>query len=657
MFTLNRKFVERYKDKEAPFGFNGLGYLVYKRTYSRIKEDGTNEEWVDTVERVVNGTFNMQLDHMGKDFDWKKSNIAAEDMFDRIFNMKFLPPGRGLWAMGSPLTESRGLFTALNNCAFISTDPGDDDLFSLSFPYTFLMEASLLGVGVGFDTKGAGRFDIQNLTNRSLTHTIEDSREAWVESVRALLDSYFVTGTHINFVYDKIRKKGTPIKGLGGVAAGPDILKNMHECLRKVLDKNRGSTITVRTIVDIMNIIGAGVISGGVRRSAEIAFGVDGDYEFASLKDYKENPDRAAFGWASNNSIMADFDTDYTKYAERIIANGEPGFLWLDNMREFSRMNVSTGDFKDEKVLGANPCVEQSLEDGEVCTLVESFPNSHESLLDYCATLRSAFLYAKTVTLGSTLWEKTNKIIERNRRIGTSMSGIAQFITKRGLEELRTWCNLGYAAIEIADYEYSEMFNINRSIKKTSIKPSGSVSLLAGATPGLHYPESRYYIRRLRVSDNSDLLPLLKEANYFMEPDKYVDNTIVVEIPIDAGEGIRSAGDLSMWEQLSLAAFMQEHWSDNQVSATITFNPETEGKDIPAALNYFQFKLKGVSFLARAEQGVYEQSPYEAIDEAKFLEISNSISRINYNTKMHRSLDPDQERFCDNETCMLSSVL
>src|SRR3989338_6555978 len=130
------------------------------RTYSRIMEDGSNEMWSDTVARVVNGTYNMQkrwIQERGLAWSDHKAQNSAQEMYDRMFHMKFLPPGRGLWAMGSEVTEERGLYAALNNCAFVSTESLDQDL---SKPFTFLIDMSMLGVGVGFDTKGAGKIII-----------------------------------------------------------------------------------------------------------------------------------------------------------------------------------------------------------------------------------------------------------------------------------------------------------------------------------------------------------------------------------------------------------------------------------------------------------------------------------------------------------------
>ena len=193
---------------------------------------------------------------------------------------------------------------------------------------------------------------------------------------------------------------------------------------------------------------------------------------------------------------------DYTDVCKRINDNGEPGFAWLKNMRKFSRMQ-NGGDNKDHRVAGGNPCLEQSLESYELCCLVETFPSNHESLEDYQRTLKYAYLYAKTVTLGRTHWSDTNRVMLRNRRIGCSVSGVAQFITNRGLDEFKSWLNGGYDVIQTWDKQYSDWMAVPRSVKTTSVKPSGTVSLLAGATPGLHYPESRFYIRRVRLSKHS----------------------------------------------------------------------------------------------------------------------------------------------------------
>ena len=559
-FKLSENFINKYKRKKAPFGFNGLGELVYMRTYSRVKEDGKNERWWETVQRVVEGTYSMQMTHINShQLGWNpwQAQKSAQDMYERIFNMKFLPPGRGLWAMGTPITEEKNLYAALNNCAFVSTETLKEDYAK---PFCFLMDASMLGVGVGFDTKGAGEIIVKGVEIKrdAQQFQIPDTREGWVESLQLLLESYFHGQAPVEFDYSLIRLAGEPIKGFGGVSSGPEPLEEVHESVRQVLEGNSGKPITITTIVDIMNLIGKCVVAGNVRRTAEIVFGDPESEEYLDLKNYKVNPHRDQFGWTSNNSVFAELGMDYEECAKRIVDNGEPGFAWVDNMSHYSRMK-NGGDDKDHRVMGGNPCLEQSLESYELCCLVETFPDNHDSLEDYQRTLKYAYLYAKTVTLGKTHWSDTNRVMLRNRRIGCSVSGVAQFITNRGIHELKDWLEEGYDTIQEWDGVYSDWFAIPKSVKTTSVKPSGTDSLLAGSTPGLHYPESRFYIRRIRLSINSELVEPLKKAGYKIEPAfGSEDSTLVVEVPVDVGEGIRTAAELSIWEQFSLAAFFKD---------------------------------------------------------------------------------------------------
>ena len=265
-------------------------------------------------------------------------------------------------------------------------------------------------------------------------------------------------------------------------------------------------------------------------------------------------------------------------------------------------------------------------------------------------TLKYAYLYAKTVTLGKTHWSETNRVMLRNRRIGCSVSGIAQFITDNGLGKLKCWLEKGYDHIQELDKMYSDWFAVPRSIKTTSVKPSGTVSLLAGATPGLHYPESRFYIRRIRLSKHSALIKPLEKAGYKIESCfGSEDSTAIVEIPVDVGEGIRTASELTVWEQFSLAAFMQRHWADNQVSCTATFDPETEGAQLSQVLNYFQYKLKGISLLPRKNGGAYRQMPYETIDEKTYHFEVEKLGKLSFTGISGEEAEID--KFCNNDVC------
>jgi ribonucleoside-triphosphate reductase len=652
-FILSENFVAKYKRKKAPFGFNGLGELVYQRTYSRMKADGKNEQWWETVRRVVEGTFNMQKRHIdshGLGWNAWKAQHSAQEMYDRIFNMKFLPPGRGLWAMGTPITEEKGLFAALNNCAFVSTESISSEF---SKPFCFLMDASMLGVGVGFDTEGAETLVIRGPNDARKTETIviPDTREGWVDSLRLLLDSYSMGTGKVDFDYSEIRPEGVPIKGFGGESSGPQPLMDLHEKIRTILDGEIGQPVSITAIVDIMNLIGKCVVAGNVRRTAEIVFGSPDSDEYLDLKNYEVNPHRAEYGWTSNNSIFAELGMNYEPSAERVRINGEPGYAWLQNMQKYGRMK-DDANYKDRRAKGGNPCLEQTLESFELCCLVETFPNNHDSLEDYMNTLKCAYLYAKSVTLGKTHWAETNRVMLRNRRIGCSMSGIAQFIADKGLDSLKQWMDKGYDYIQDLDTKYSDWFAVPKSIKTTSIKPSGTVSLLAGATPGIHFPESQYYIRRMRLGIHSNLVPALEKAGYHIEPAfGSEDSTLVVSIPVNLGGGVRTLDSVSMWEQLSLASLAQRYWADNQVSCTVTFDPETEGNQIANALDFFQYQLKGISFLPKLDFGAYPQMPYESIDAETYEKMQSSLGKLSFGRIKGEEIVV--ERFCDNDVCDL----
>lgn len=194
-FKLDPDFVNKYRDITPDFGFNGLGLLTYYRTYSRLKDDGTNEHWYETVQRVVEGAYSLQKDHiLRNELGWndRKGQRSAQEMYDRIFTMKFLPPGRMLWALGSKIVHERKVGQALFNCAFVSTDHIDDSLTEATKPFTFMMDMSMVGVGVGFDVEGAGKITVQKpLGLDTEVFDIPDSREGWVKSLELLLVDYF----------------------------------------------------------------------------------------------------------------------------------------------------------------------------------------------------------------------------------------------------------------------------------------------------------------------------------------------------------------------------------------------------------------------------------------------------------------------------------
>jgi len=647
-FKLSDSFLDEYRDKQPAWGYNGLGYVVYKRTYARTKPDESLEEFWETCKRVVEGTYDVQKRHcknLRLPWDDRKAQRSAQEMFRRMWAFKWLPPGRGLWMMGSPAIDRLG-GAALNNCGFVSTKGIAVDFAD---PFCWLMDMLMLGVGVGFDTKGVGLVKIQKPASINGTFVVEDTREGWVSLLRVYLDAHVGRGSIPETIdYSRVRPAGAPIRGFGGVASGPAPLEELVHSISTIFEPLYGQTIDSTAIVDICNLIGRCVVAGNVRRSAEIAFGDPQDEEFLLLKNPDMNKDALMHHrWASNNSVFAEVGMPYGIVAGMTAKNGEPGYQWLDNARKFGRMGREP-DFSDMRVMGANPCVEQSLEDRELCCLVETFPGLHENFEDYKKTLKYAYLYAKTVTLMPTHDDRTNTVMMRNRRIGCSMSGIVQAMQKFGRREfLSTFCDKGYEYLRDLDRVYADWLCVRTSIKVTSVKPSGTVSLLPGVTPGIHFPHARYYIRRVRLQDTSPLVEKLRTAGYPIEKDKYSPNTVVASFPVEERNYDRSKDDVTMWEQLELAAQMQQFWADNQVSVTVTFDSE-EALDIKYALELYETRLKGVSFLPLEDHG-YEQAPYETISQSEYESIKSGITPLDTTDAKHELTS----RFCDGDMCVI----
>lgn len=586
------------------------------------------------------------------------------------------------------------------NCGMTSTDMKRHT--DPAEPYCFMMDMSMLGVGIGFDTKGAGQVEIQRPNPaKYVEYEVHDSREGWVDSLRTLLHSYTKKAGNgeVVFNYEKIRPAGTPISGFGGHAAGVGILSDMHQMFRTHLDRKIGKTLSSGDIVDLMNYIGKCVVAGNIRRTAQIAFGEAGDEEYSSLKNpYAFMPDNIksmiqekegmAWGratnsiaylhvsdfdtssltseeielltqgtiqwsalnnhrWASNNSVFAKVGMPYKQYEKDIATNGEPGFLWLENCRNFGRMIDGYKEGIDGEVVGSNPCAEQSLEDSELCCLVESFPNLHQDDEDYKRTLKFAFLYAKTVTLLPTHSARTNAVMLRNRRIGLSQSGIVQAFAQFGRREvLNKFCDEGYNVIKQWDKVYSKWLCIPQSIKITSVKPSGTVSLLTGCTPGIHYPEAQHYWRRVRVKSDSPLVQILKDAGYHVEP-SVTDpvNTVVIKFAV-SDPRVKPTNEVSIWEQVANTVDYQRYWADNQVSVTVKFKAD-EAKDIASVLEVYEDQLKSISFLPHSNHG-YAQAPYEPCTEQEVLDYNAQLKDLDFSTYYGKE---EGSKFCDSDSC------
>ena len=345
---------------------------------------------------------------------------------------------------------------------------------------------------------------------------------------------------------------------------------------------------------------------------------------------------------------------NYAPMVEYTWENGEPGYAWMENVHNYGRMN-GVPDTNDIAV-GFNPCGEQPLEHRELCTLVEIYLPHISSKAELKRAVKYAYLYAKTVTLVNHMVPdtKTREVMMKNNRIGLSFTGITQFVGKHGMDMYKEWIESAYHWSGDYDDIYSKWFGINKSVRRTSVKPSGTVSLVAGVTPGIHFNvEDRFHLRRVRMAHTSPLLPSLEASGYPVEPDVHDAKTMVVSFPVDAGEGVRSEADVTPMEQLELAAATAEYGVDNAISITVKYDKQKyTPKDMEGWLEYAETRLKDVAFLPLQGAGGYEQAPYESISEWEYNRLNSHIHRLKVDT--HVDMHEADDKFCDGQACEIA---
>lgn len=657
-FRLDPAFLAQYLGQQPEWG--PIGYVTYKRTYARPLPTGGTEEFWQTCQRVVEGAFSVlcqQVRGFHQRWDEARAQRDAQDMFRRMWTFKFLPPGRGLWFMGTEALEVKGA-AALNNCGFVSTESVDEDF---SAPFCALMDFSMLGVGMGFDTLGAGRVRIKAPECGMLPYVVEDTREGWIDALRVVLDAFVESPNGVpsylppSFDFSQVRPAGAPVSTFGGTASGPEPLRKLLDATVAHLRSRIGQTINSTDIVDLMNRIGVCVVAGNIRRSSEIALGRADDRDFIALKDPAElnalgealdcetdETARAELGarignhplvthrWASNNAVLCQPGQVYTDLAWQTVTNGEPGYGWMDTIRAYGRL-CDPPNHRDSKAKGFNPCAEQTLWDNELCCLVETFPTNHIDAdgwfdeLDYRRTLRVAYLYAKIVTLIPTHRPATNAVMSRNRRIGTSMAGVWELYERLGLSGCTAMWDRAYRYIRELDADYSGWMGVPESIKVTSIKPGGTVPLLAGIEGGMKLPIARYYFRTIRIGTDSPLVPALQAAGIRVEPALREPNTVVAYFPVEDHRHKRFAADVSLWEQAVLYTALQRYWADNMVSATLAFRAGEES-DVERVLSAYDGQWKAISFLP-LDTHSYPQAPYIPVTQPQYEEAVAKLDR------------------------------
>jgi hypothetical protein len=518
----------------------------------------------------------------------------------------------------------------------------------------------MLGSGVGFNIQKKHVMKISPIINKEIIITrqdtkdadyiIPDSRQGWVKFLEQVLKAYFITGESFTYSTILIRGKGVPLKTFGGTASGPEELCIGIDNICNILNRRRGSKLRPIDCLDIMNIIGTIVVAGGSRRAAEISLGDFDDIEYLNSKrwDLGNIPNWRSM---SNNSVVcSSIDELPEEFWAGYKGSGEPfGLVNLNLAKRIGRI-MDGGKYPDDDVEGVNPCGEIFIPNRSVCNLSEIFlPNieSYNELKDIATIL---YRICKHSLMLKCHIKETEEIVHKEMRIGLSVSGILMVS-----DEKIQWLSDLYSYLREYDEAYSQQHNVSTSIKLTTIKPSGTLSLLSGCTSGLHPAIFKYFIRRIQFLSNNPLIDICKKHGYRTEyrlnfDGSYDRNTTIVEFPCKYSDDAILAKNMNVIQELNMVKHLQTIWVDNAISCTCYYKLE-ELEDIKQWLreNYTN-NIKSVSFLLHYESG-FKQMPYEEITEEQYNKLIINTKPITSISNITDELDESNE--CRTGMCPL----
>ena len=646
--------------------FGPTGEIVYNRTYSRVKADGSKETWPETVKRVVDG--NLAL--VDSKYELPGEREALSSMMEEF---KILPAGRHLWASGVKNAEH------LFNCWVSGWSDNPADHFS--FTFMRLMEGG--GVGASYSNKYLSAYptvqhflkveivcdkehpDYETLKEAGVlsdrfdsdwmgAFPVEDSREGWAAALSDLIETHYRDGVvHFNRVYDisRIRHAGAKLKTFGGTASGPLPLAQMLTSVADIMSEVAVTSgkLDGMSAMEIDHAIAQCVVAGGVRRSARMAMMHWADPQIEQFLTCKTESGKH---WTTNISVEVDnvFWEQQNRgtawHAHKIMEaistgmahNGEPGF-WDSSLSNVGEPNP---------VVCTNPCGEITLQEWEPCNLghvnLAGFVGDGENIdlsgLMYAHMLMTRFLIRATFSKVSD--PKSREVLDRNRRIGVGHFGVASFLAMIGIryseapnhDKFRELLAALAAQVDISADEFCHQLRIPVPVKKRTVAPTGTIAKMPGVSEGVHPIFAKWFIRRVRfnkLGDDMNQVYDLESKGYKVEDDLYAPNTAVVAIPTKdilmqqvadiygdevAEQIVESADDLTPKDMMEFQALYQELWADNAVSYTVNFDAQRyKPEHIRDQLLRFGGRLKGATVFPELTM---PQCPYERLERWEY---------------------------------------
>lgn len=576
-------------------------------TFMKYSKFVPKKERRETWKELVDRNKNMHLEK----FPHLAEEIEAAYKF--VYEKKVLPSMRSLQFAGKPVTINN---TRLYNCCFLPIDHPD--------AFSEVMFLLLSGTGVGYSVQ---RHHVENLPEinkptKTRRYLVGDSIEGWADAVKVLISAYMRGKALPEYDFSDIRPKGAALITSGGKAPGPEPLKDALHNIQKILDrKSNGEQLSTLEVHDILCYIADAVLSGGIRRSAMIAlFDLDDDdmltCKFGSW--WELNPQR---GRSNNSAVILRHKIEKEVFLDlwkkiQASGSGEPGFF-----------------FTNDANWGLNPCAEISLRSFQFCNLVEINAGDLKDQEDYNQRAKAAAFIA-TLQASYTnfhylrdIWKRTT---EKDALIGVSMTGIA---AGRVLE-----LNMKEAAnvVKAENERVADLIGIKKAARTTTVKPSGTASLVLGTSSGIHAWHSKYYVRRIRVGKNESIYSYLNIHHPEILEDEFFKphQQAVISIPQRAPEGAVTREETA----LQLLARVRKVWTEwvkaghrngqnkNNVSTTVTIKPD-EWDDVGEWMWNNREDFTALSVLPYNDHS-YTQAPFEDITQEQYEEMVGHLHSI-----------------------------
>ena len=601
-----------------------LSDVTVHMKYARHQHELSRRE---TWDEIVDRNKNMHLT--------KFPHLAEEieNVYKMVYNKKVLPSMRSLQFAGKPAEINNA---RMFNCSFL---PVDD---FRSFSETMFLLLSGCGVGFSVQQHHVDKLPEIKIPTREKRYLVNDSIEGWADAVHMLMKAYLKGGARPRFDFRDIRQKGAQLITAGGKAPGPEPLKEVLFQVQMILDrKTAGSKLTSLECHDILCHLADAVLSGGIRRAALISLFDFDDEEMLTCKFgswWESNPQR---GRANNSAVILRHKITKEEFMglwTKVEASnaGEPGFL-----------------FSNDKDFGTNPCAEIALRPYQFCNLCEINAidvvdqddfNARAKAAAFIGTLQASytdFHYLRDI------WKKTT---ERDALLGLGITGIASgTLDTINLKE-------GAKLAKEENARIADLLGINKAARTTTVKPSGTSSLVLGCSSGIHAWHDQHYIRRIRVGKNESIYTYLSLYHpELLEDDIFKpQQQAIISVPQAAPEGAKTRSESTL-DLLERVKRFNVEWvrpghrkgeNYNNVSCTINIKAG-EWNEVGEWMWENRNSYSAMSCLPE-DLGSYKQAPYETITEEQFIEMSKNLHNVNLKNVVEIS---DETNLVDQAAC------